>query len=271
MIHEWIRKERISQGIKQEDIAKEIFVTVQAYNQYEKGKRELRVQTLERIIYVLGYNLEFIKSEHYKKFSDEFYRLKEMKELEELSKDELIEYLMHNTSVQTQHDFVFSGKTQELFYMLSFEQRYALVKQTIQRMTHNYVKYVFLPKKMYPKLKRKWDEKMKFESDLRDSECIELQQLANIVEKEVNKMEEVLWIRNNKELTKAFELLKLWIHQVEGLRLYKVQPGNIIIEFVKDGMAYDEYHAPFDYFGMDIEEKYYEEWEKEWLEMNENE
>ena len=44
-IYQLIRQLRMEKGMKQQEVADLVFVTVQTINQYERGKREIKAET----------------------------------------------------------------------------------------------------------------------------------------------------------------------------------------------------------------------------------
>lgn len=57
---ERLREERIAQNLTQEDMAKKLGITRQAYGNYETGKRDVDSQTLVNIVKILNVSSDYL-------------------------------------------------------------------------------------------------------------------------------------------------------------------------------------------------------------------
>lgn len=57
---ERLREERIAQNLTQEDMAKKLGITRQAYGNYETGKRDVDSQTLVNLVKILNVSVDYL-------------------------------------------------------------------------------------------------------------------------------------------------------------------------------------------------------------------
>lgn len=57
---ERLREERIAQNLTQEDMAKKLGITRQAYGNYETGKRDVDSQTLVNLVKILNVSSDYL-------------------------------------------------------------------------------------------------------------------------------------------------------------------------------------------------------------------
>lgn len=62
-IGEWIKHERMRQGMRQKELSEASYLTPQCLSMIEKGRRKPSQQTLETLLNALGYRIAIVKKD----------------------------------------------------------------------------------------------------------------------------------------------------------------------------------------------------------------